>query len=60
MYKRQDVTTTRNSASFEFEHKGDWFDIGAGGQTNAYALVEAKMRFGNDFENTWIFNAGMR
>ena len=63
-YTIRDVTTTRNGASFNFENKGDWFDIGAGGQTsfakNAYAFVDAEMRFGNDFENTWIFNAGMR
>ena len=63
-YTIRDVTTTRNGASFEFENKGDWFDIGAGGQTsfakNAYAFVDAEMRFGNDFENTWVFNAGMR
>lgn len=60
----KDVTTSRNGESVAIRNKGTWFDVGAGFQSlfneNAYAYADVEYRFGNDFTQSWIVNAGVR
>lgn len=60
----KDVTTGRNGESVAIRNKGTWFDVGAGFQSlfdeNAYAYADVEYRFGNDFTQSWIVNAGVR
>ena len=59
-----DVTSLTGGETVEIENSGFWSDVGFGVQRNfgkdAFAYVDVEHRFGNDLENTWIFNAGMR
>lgn len=62
--KVTDVTTGDVAADASIDNKGDWFDVGFGVQSpitdTTYFFVDAEYVFGNDLDNTWNFNAGVR
>lgn len=59
-----DVTTGNRAADVSIDNKGNWFDVGLGVQSpitdKTYFFVDAEYVFGNDLDNTWNFNAGLR
>lgn len=59
-----DATTGGVMTDASFENKGDWFDVGFGVASaiskSTYFFADAEYVFGNNFENTWSFNAGVR
>ncbi len=59
-----DITTGNMAADASIDNKGSWFDVGLGFQSpitdETYFFADAEYVFGNDFDNTWNFNAGVR
>ena len=59
-----DGTTGNMAADASLDNKGNWFDVGFGVQSpitdTTYFFVDAEYVFGNDLDNTWNFNAGLR
>ena len=59
-----DITTGNVGADASLDNKGNWFDVGLGIQSpiskTTYFFADAEYVFGNNFENTWNFNAGVR
>lgn len=57
-----DKTTAAGGESFNMDNKGTWFDVGLGFQApvgkSFYAYGDAEYRFGNDLDQTWVFNFG--
>ena len=60
----KDVTTRVKGDTITVQNKGFWFDVGGGFQSqlsrDAYAYADVEYRFGNDLDESWIVNAGMR
>lgn len=58
----KDKTTVVGGDVFKISNHGTWFDVGLGLQApfgnNFYAYGDAEYRFGNDLDQTWIFNFG--
>ena len=59
-----DTTTGNTAADVSIDNKGNWFDVGFGVQSpitdTTYFFADAEYVFGNDLDNTWNFNAGVR
>ena len=59
-----DATTGNTAADVSIDNKGNWFDVGFGVQSpitdTTYFFADAEYVFGNDLDNTWNFNAGVR
>ena len=62
--KVTDATTGNVAADASIDNKGNWFDVGLGVQSpitdTTYFFADAEYVFGNDLDNTWNFNAGLR
>ena len=62
--KVTDTTTGNTAADVSIDNKGNWFDVGFGVQSpitdTTYFFADAEYVFGNDLDNTWNFNAGVR
>lgn len=60
----RDVTTHVEGDTISVQNKGTWMDVGAGFQSkftdSTYAYADVEYRFGNDLDESWIVNAGMR
>lgn len=62
----QDITATDITGTLreEYENEGTWYDIGFGFATalgnNSYAFMDFEKSFGNDNDETYQINAGVR
>ena len=60
----KDITTHVNGDTISVQNKGTWFDVGGGFQSqfgeNAYAYADVEYRFGNDLDQSWLVNVGLR
>ena len=62
----QDITARDNTGTMDktFENKGTWYDLGFGFTTalseNSYAYLDVEQSFGNDNEDTYEINVGMK
>lgn len=57
-----DNTTAIRGDTISINNHGTWFDVGLGFQApvgkSFYAYGDAEYRFGNDLDQTWVFNFG--
>ena len=62
----QDIVARDNTGAMDrtFENKGTWYDLGFGFTTalsdNSYAYLDVEQSFGNDNEDTYEINVGMK
>ena len=59
-----DATTGGNWQSVDYDNQGTWYDIGIGYAAvmskNSYAFIDLEQSFGNDNDDTYQINAGVR
>ena len=59
-----DKTTNGNWSTISYENKGTWYDIGIGYAAmmskSSYAFIDLEQSFGNDNDDTYQINAGVR
>ena len=59
-----DKTTNGNWSTISYENEGTWYDIGIGYAAmmskSSYAFIDLEQSFGNDNDDTYQINAGVR